>query len=49
MIYGTIVRIMEASGPAPLRASFTNTHHGPINPFTGKQPQPPRGLEKNTL
>ena len=37
---------MEGSGPAPLRASFTNAHDGSINPFTGKPPQPPRGLEK---
>ena len=35
---------MEPSGQAPLRASFTNKNEGPINPFTGKPPQSPRGL-----
>jgi hypothetical protein len=41
---GTLVRIMEPSGQAPLRASFTNENGGPINPFTGKPVQPPLGL-----
>lgn len=43
---GMKVRIMETSGKAPLRASFTNTNHGAINPFTGKPPQPPRGISR---
>jgi filamentous hemagglutinin len=41
---GTMVRIMEPSGDAPLRATFTNAEGGPINPFTGKPVQPPLGL-----
>ena len=41
---GSRVRIMEPSGQAPLRASFTNANGGPINPFTGKPVQPPAGL-----
>jgi hypothetical protein len=41
---GSRVRIMEPSGPAGLRASFTDAFDNPINPFTGKQPQPPRGV-----
>jgi RHS repeat-associated protein len=41
---GSIVRVMEPSGSAQLRASFTNSNHGPISPFTGKPVQPPRGL-----
>jgi hypothetical protein len=45
---GMTVRIMEPSGPAPLRASFTNLNNGPINPFSGKPPQPPRGLDPIT-
>ncbi|WP_195155558.1 RHS repeat-associated core domain-containing protein [Candidatus Protochlamydia phocaeensis] len=40
------VRIMNSSGKAPVRASFTNANQGPINPFTGKPPQPPKGLSK---
>jgi len=42
---GTKVRLMEPSGQAPMRASFTNANDGPINPFTGKpvQPPPPAG------
>jgi len=41
---GSLVRIMQPSGQAPLRASFTNANGGPINPFTGKPPQLPPGL-----
>ncbi|MBB1499921.1 type IV secretion protein Rhs [Propioniciclava sp. MC1683] len=40
---GTKVRIMEPSGQAPLRASFTTGADQPINPFTGRQPQPGPG------
>lgn len=43
---GLLVRVMEPSGQAPLRASFTNSNGGPINPFTGKPVQPPSGLSK---
>ncbi|MBW9210517.1 hypothetical protein KV100_12720 [Mumia sp. zg.B21] len=43
---GSLVRIMEPSGQAPLRASFTNPNGGPISPFTGKPVQPPSGLTK---
>ena len=42
---GNRVRIMDPAGQAPLRASFTNGNGGPINPFTGKPPQPLRGLD----
>ncbi|WP_036746184.1 hypothetical protein, partial [Parachlamydia acanthamoebae] len=42
---GTKVRIMEAAGKAPLRASFTNFNDGPISLFTLTPPQPPRGLD----
>lgn len=41
-----IVRIMERSGKAPLRASFTNHNGGPINPFTGRPPQPSKELSR---
>jgi hypothetical protein len=41
---GSLVRIMEPSGQAPLRASFTDSYGNPINPFTGKQPMPPPGV-----
>ena len=41
---GSLVRVMEPSGQAGLRASFTNANGGPINPFTGKPVQPPPGL-----
>ena len=40
---GSLVRVMEPSGQAPLRASFANANGGPINPFTGKPVQPPPG------
>ena len=41
---GSLVRVMEPSGQAPLRASFTDSLGHPINPFTGKVPQPPPGV-----
>jgi RHS repeat-associated protein len=41
---GSLVRVMEPSGQAPLRASFTNSNGGPVSPFTGKPVQPPPGL-----
>ncbi len=43
---GSKVRIMEPSGQAPLRASFTNSNDGAINIFTNKPPQPPKGLDR---
>jgi RHS repeat-associated protein len=43
---GSRARLMEPSGQAPLRASFTNSNGGPVNPFTGKPVQPPPGLTK---
>lgn len=36
---GMDVRIMEKSGPAPLRASFQHKKGSPIDPFTGKPVQ----------
>lgn len=44
---GNKLRVMEPAGKAPLRASFTNSKNGPINIFTGKPPQPVKGLEQN--
>jgi len=41
---GNTVRIMEPAGKAPLRASFSNANGGPINPFTGTPPQPPKTI-----
>jgi hypothetical protein len=38
---GSKVRLMQPSGQAPLRASFTNGNGQAINPFTGKPVQPP--------
>jgi hypothetical protein len=43
---GTLARVMDPSGQAPSRVSFTNTNGGPINPFTGKPVQPAAGLTK---
>ncbi|MCX2803382.1 RHS repeat-associated core domain-containing protein [Microbulbifer thermotolerans] len=43
---GNIVRTMAADGRNPRRASFTNANGGPIDPFTGKPPQPPSGLTR---
>ena len=43
---GSVVRVMEPAGQAPLRASFTNANGGPVSPFTGKPVQPPPGLTK---
>jgi hypothetical protein len=44
---GETIRIMQPSGPAGLRASFEDSHGNAINPFTGKQPQPPKGFSGN--
>ncbi len=43
---GSRVRTMEPSGQAPRRASFENAHGQPIDPWTGKPPQPPSGLSR---
>ncbi len=43
---GMNVRVMEPSGPAPLRASFEHPKGGHINPITGKPVQPKKGLTK---
>jgi RHS repeat-associated protein len=43
---GTHVRVMEPSGQAPLRASFTNANGGPVGAFSDKPVQPPPGLDK---
>ncbi|MDT0270746.1 RHS repeat-associated core domain-containing protein, partial [Streptomyces sp. DSM 44915] len=40
---GESIRIMEPSGSAPLRASFESANGQPVSPFTGRQPQAPRG------
>jgi len=41
---GTTVRVMQAAGPAPRRASFENALGQPVNAFTGAVPQPPIGV-----
>ncbi|MEL7936947.1 DUF637 domain-containing protein, partial [Pseudomonas delhiensis] len=41
---GSRVRVMQADGRSPQRASFENANGGPIDPTTGKPPQPPKGL-----
>jgi RHS repeat-associated protein len=41
---GSLVRVMEPTTHAGLRASFTNSAGSPISPFTGKPVQPPKGL-----
>lgn len=43
---GSRVRVMQADGRSPQRASFENANGGPIDPTTGKPPQPPKGLSK---
>ncbi|HEX4246767.1 MAG TPA: hypothetical protein VH008_02800 [Pseudonocardia sp.] len=43
---GSHARVMDPSGPAPSRASFTNSDEKAISPFTGKPVQPPRGMSK---
>ena len=41
---GDLVRVMEPTTSAGLRASFTNSAGAPISPFTSKPVQPPPGL-----
>src|SRR5450830_289383 len=43
---GSRVRVMQADGRSPQRASFENANGGPVDPTTGKPPQPPQGLSK---
>lgn len=43
---GNKVRTMVADGRNERRASFTTGNGSPMNGFTGKQPQPPRGMSK---
>ena len=43
---GSHARVMDPSGPAPSRASFTNSHEKAVSPFTGKPVQPPPGMSK---
>ena len=43
---GSRVRVMQADGRSPQRASFENSNGGPVDPTTGKPPQPPQGLSK---
>ncbi|WP_312935799.1 Hint domain-containing protein [Pseudomonas sp.] len=44
---GSRVRVMKADGKNSQRASFENANGGPIDPTTGKPPQPPKGLSNN--
>jgi filamentous hemagglutinin len=44
---GSRVRVMQADGRSPQRASFENANGGPVDPTTGKPPQPPQGLSKS--
>ncbi len=41
---GSHVRVMDASGQAPQRASFENANGQPVDAFSGKPVQPPPGL-----
>ena len=41
---GTRVRLMEPTPYAGRRASFENANGQPIDPFTGRQPIPPKGV-----
>ena len=44
------VRIMEPSGPAPLRASFTHADgESLISPFTWKPVHPPKGMDSKLI
>ncbi|MCV4275460.1 DUF637 domain-containing protein, partial [Pseudomonas capsici] len=43
---GSRVRVMQADGRSPQRASFENANGGPVDPTTGKPPQPPQGMSK---
>jgi hypothetical protein len=43
---GSHARVMDPAGPAPSRASFTDSDENAISPFTGKPVQPPRGMSK---
>ena len=43
---GSKIRVMDATRYAPQRASFTTASDNPIDSFTGKPVQPPRGLTK---
>ncbi|WP_138737912.1 hypothetical protein [Pseudomonas sp. FSL W7-0098] len=43
---GSRVRVMQADGRSPRRASFENANGGPVDPTTGNPPQPPQGLSK---
>jgi RHS repeat-associated protein len=45
---GKSVRLMEPTKNAPRRASFEDGKSGPINPFTGKPPQPPKKWPNGT-
>jgi len=44
---GTRVRVMQPDGRSPRRASFENANGQPIDPTTGKPPQPPLGLSRS--
>ena len=41
---GSRVRVMDATKYASQRASFTNANDGPVSPFTGKPPNPPKEI-----
>ncbi|WP_144243185.1 hypothetical protein [Pseudomonas fluorescens] len=43
LLDGSRVRVMQADGRSPQRASFENANGGPVDPTTGK---PPQGLSK---
>jgi hypothetical protein len=42
---GSKARVMEPSGQAGSRASFTDKNGSPISPFTGKSVQPPNEIK----
>ncbi|MCP4696234.1 MAG: hypothetical protein GY862_05220 [Gammaproteobacteria bacterium] len=43
---GSRARLMEPTQYAPRRTSFENANGQPIDPFTGKPPQPPRAMSR---
>ncbi|WP_236711226.1 hypothetical protein [Streptomyces sp. 150FB] len=42
---GETIRVMQSAGSAPLRASFEGANGQAVSPFTGRQPQAPRGMK----
>lgn len=45
---GSRVRAMQADSKSPRRASFENANDGPVDPTTGKPPQPLQLIQSTT-